>query len=332
MISIGKAAGDVRVNSRLRKPQQCHFLSLKIENSSELSRLSSLSQAKFSYSKMLSSILRTSKPPCRLEVKKKSERKPENKPDKKLEQKSEKYEFLTPTNKDVVEIALAKSGNIYALQFYRLKEAKYETGSTKIRKFLEMESDLQHDSQMEHDISIEPTQMKEDRLKGLRVHIWRKRRTIWNYRCEFTGTLKRGLDLWRSDPGWYMHRVLVTDCMGRQGCCSRDCGCCFKRQFDTKRKFEANHCSIRCRCCRLTLKGYDSMELEDIEDEHMKFEPENRKNFSHEIEMVSIWGLSSNSDCNPFDLIQRVPERNGDENEEKGVPDLCEWDSDTTIR
>jgi hypothetical protein len=79
----------------------------------------------------------------------------------------------------------------------------------------------------------------------------------WKYRGEFTGELGRAFDLWRSNPNWYMHPVLVADCIAKQGCCSRGCGCCRikSKQRDIKQnnsyqKLGVGHCTLACEFCR----------------------------------------------------------------------------------
>lgn len=243
------------------------------------------------------------------------------------------FTSLTP-KKTEKEIALEKSGDLNALQHYRFdvhQKARYQDGPKLVRKFLKMESILQHNSQLEQDISEEPTLESEEFLQDLRADVWVQRRDLWLHRSEFTGALKRGLDLWRSDPSWYMHRVLVDDCRGRQGCCARDCGCCVKRQSDPKRKLEANHCTMTCRCCRLATDDFLGLSEEEIEAEEKSSEPFYRKNFYHEFEMASIWGISSDSDCSPFDQIERAPEHRDDREEEHRSPSLHGWDSDSTM-
>jgi hypothetical protein len=248
----------------------------------------------------------------------------------------EKPRVFTPTKKTEVEIALEQSGSLNALQHYRFeleKTAVYKNGPMPIREFLQLEAMLQDNSQLEQDLSeMSKLPVTEGELEDLRALIWCQRRKLWLYRSEFVGVLKRGLDLWRSNPSWYMHRVLVADCIGRQGCCSRDCGCCVKRQYDPKRKLEANHCTIRCRCCRLVTDESFIPTREELAAETRQFKLSNRKNFSHEMELASIWGLSSESDCSPFDLIERAPEHRDEEHKGDRSPNPYEWDSDSTVK
>lgn len=43
-----------------------------------------------------------------------------------------------------------------------------------------------------------------------------------------------------------MHDVLVEDCIRKQGCCSRGCGCCPSRQLNSTCQLTAGHCALTC--------------------------------------------------------------------------------------
>ncbi|KAJ5923737.1 hypothetical protein N7454_008982 [Penicillium verhagenii] len=57
------------------------------------------------------------------------------------------------------------------------------------------------------------------------------------------------------DPSWYLKKGLVNDCLEKGGCCSRECGCCKKRQFSTERNFGIGHCTSYCACCDVARGG-----------------------------------------------------------------------------
>ncbi|KAJ5699899.1 hypothetical protein N7536_002912 [Penicillium majusculum] len=120
------------------------------------------------------------------------------------------------------EVDLEQSGDINALQRYRfvLHWNKYRTRPPSFsRKLLFVEEDLREVVQEE--ISIK------EGLDALNVKYWLLEQIWWHHRsCLEDGFQLRGFQLWRSHPKWYMHRVLVEDCAGRQGCCARECGCC----------------------------------------------------------------------------------------------------------
>ncbi|KAJ5847839.1 hypothetical protein N7455_011796 [Penicillium solitum] len=120
------------------------------------------------------------------------------------------------------EVDLEQSGDINALQRYRfvLHWNNYRTRPPSFsRKLLFVEEDLREVVQEE--ISIK------EGLDALNVKYWLLEQIWWHHRsCLEDGFQLRVFQLWRSHPKWYMHRVLVEDCAGRQGCCARECGCC----------------------------------------------------------------------------------------------------------
>lgn len=130
--------------------------------------------------------------------------------------------------------------------------------------------------------------------------------------------MSRAFDLWRSHPAWYMHEVLVEDCVRKQGCCSRGCGCCAKRQLST-RQLAAGHCALTCGCCR-TARGFELTKEEENEIYAALDFQANRK-FYDRIELASIWGLRLDSYESPFDLI-----KSGCEQVDDGTGKLCSTD------
>ena len=65
-----------------------------------------------------------------------------------------------------------------------------------------------------------------------------------------TPYLKMKWDELRRDKEWFMRQELVHDCSERGGCCSRACGCCFKR---TSLKGQGlGHCTPECWCCEVS--------------------------------------------------------------------------------
>jgi hypothetical protein len=145
---------------------------------------------------------------------------------------------------------------------------------------------------------------------------------FWRYRGELTEVLGRAFDLWRSNPSWYMHRVLVADCAARQGCCSRGCGCCAKRQIEFKqnnsnRNLGVGHCTLACGCCRKA-RRFQLFEEERTEiRDWLNHEDPDRYLYYHELELASKWGLESDNYDNPFHLI-------------KGCHDVSDNESTTT--
>lgn len=111
-----------------------------------------------------------------------------------------------------------------------------------------------------------------------------------------------------------MHEVLVEDCVRNQGCCSRDCGCCTKRQLDASRQLGAGHCALTCGCCRDT-RGFE-LTQEEQNEIYKDLDFQAKHDFYDRIELASIWGLRLDSHKSPFDLIksecEQVDERNGE--------------------
>lgn len=50
---------------------------------------------------------------------------------------------------------------------------------------------------------------------------------------------------------WYMHPALVENCIGRGGCCGRECGCCVapQRANSSAGQLGVGHCTLDCGCC-----------------------------------------------------------------------------------
>lgn len=143
------------------------------------------------------------------------------------------------------------SYNATGLEIYRDERYKNAGVQQKVNNFPLAVWALRYFSQGLHGllVSEKPEGANKADIQQMRRIIWHGGGSLWLKRSEFTGALKRGLDFWRSDPSWYMHRVLVAECKGRQGCRSRDCGCCPKRLLDPEQRPEAHHCTVRCRCC-----------------------------------------------------------------------------------
>ena len=197
------------------------------------------------------------------------------------------------------EVDLEQSGDINALQRYRfvLHWNNYRTRPPSFsRKLLFVEEDLREVVQEE--ISIK------EGLDALNVKYWLLEQIWWHHRsCLEDGFQLRVFQLWRSHPKWYMHRVLVEDCAGRQGCCARECGCCLNRK--TTRTLGVGHFTVECGCCRRA-RGFNFFE----EDKRLLKERcrEEITNITrHRLTRVAIWGLVGGSYDSPFDLIDAPP-------------------------
>ncbi|CAG7974757.1 unnamed protein product [Penicillium salamii] len=208
------------------------------------------------------------------------------------------------------EIKLEQSGDINTLQRYRYKTHRdkpmddQDYYSSQIIALLSTEQDLRHFAQEEvfvRDLPGEPEESK-TRLRKINRTLWGLKRKWWKHRTEFgQGVLSRAFDLWRSNPLWYMHEVLVEDCAQKQGCCARGCGCCEKRQ-KTSTRHAAGHCALTCGCCRKH-RGFE-LTPEEEEDIHNEFDLDDDGDFYERIELASIWGLRLNFNNAPNDLIK----------------------------
>ncbi|KAJ5951301.1 uncharacterized protein N7479_009714 [Penicillium vulpinum] len=144
-------------------------------------------------------------------------------------------------DRDYSEIGLERSGDINILQRYRLAQywREIERGNTRppfiSHKLLFIEEDLREVVQEEIYINKGAVLNKDakERLNALNAKYWLLQQKWWHYRsCLADGFQLRAFELWRSYPKWYMHRVLVEDCAGRQGCCARGCDCCLNREIN----------------------------------------------------------------------------------------------------
>ncbi|CAG8328058.1 unnamed protein product [Penicillium salamii] len=176
--------------------------------------------------------------------------------------------------------------------------------TSQIQSLLCTERDLRHDAQEEELARDLPYRTEEIMTWFEKVNksLWYHKRKWWKYRSELgQGAVARAFDLWRSNPAWYMHEVLVEDCAQKQGCCARGCGCCEKRQ-KTSTRLAAGHCALTCPCCR-RLRGFE-LTPEEQKNIYNDFDLQGDKTFYDRIELASIWGLSLNSDKAPDDLIK----------------------------
>ena len=206
------------------------------------------------------------------------------------------------------EIRLEESGEINILQRYRLL-AHWEQHEGRppniLHKLLFVEEDLREVVQEEIYIKEGPDSLKvsQKRLDALNTQYWILAQKWWHCRSLLQdGYQLRAFELWRSHPRWYMHRVLVEDCAGRQGCCARGCGCCSKRKIDPTRKLGVGHCTFGCGCCR-TFRGFDISEG-DRKSLKEEFRKEVGDLVRHRITRVAIWGLVGESFDSPFDMIE----------------------------
>ncbi|KAJ5901900.1 hypothetical protein N7495_002428 [Penicillium taxi] len=137
---------------------------------------------------------------------------------------------------------------------------------------------------------------------------WLHKRKWWCIKSSFQdGPLMRGIQLWRSHPNWYMHRVLYEDCVGRGGCCERGCNCCVNRQFSKEGRFATGHCTVECSCCAKA-RGF---ELSTQQKDNLRgiFSLSHCSGYTKRMWYASLLGLMTDSIESPFDMIIDTPPR-----------------------
>lgn len=221
------------------------------------------------------------------------------------------------------ELELERKGDIYALQQHRREyhlQIKYDFNiNLPVAKFLGAEYNLRATVQREIALKEELAGCSgyskyrkrtkiERQLRDLDKEYWLFARKRWQGLSALPiGPLTRGLDLWRSHPRWYMHQYLVQDCIGKGGCCARDCGCCLNRPVDLEqRKLGVGHCTVECGCCTKSRGfGLTSAEKQDFKTQ---FDRNPYTFYVRQINPVLIWGLLKGEDTNPFDMIYEPSE------------------------
>lgn len=65
------------------------------------------------------------------------------------------------------------------------------------------------------------------------------------------GPIKTSYLSLRRKPTWYLNKVLTQECVRKNGCCSRGCGCCERRSQQHKEEgLGIGHCTPECGCCK----------------------------------------------------------------------------------
>lgn len=153
-----------------------------------------------------------------------------------------------------------------ALQRCRYERYVYEQDldgkEDRLADFLDLETGLREIAQREiclrEQYGQDPTKVKEE-FKTTKKEYKRLEHEWWMIRDSFDAPLERAFQYWRSNPIWYMHRVLREDCARRGGCCGRDCGCCLHRKLDETRTRAAGHFTVECGCCKKA-RGFELSE------------------------------------------------------------------------
>lgn len=224
------------------------------------------------------------------------------------------------------DILLEKKGDIHALQRHRYQD--YFDNLSKVYvdgcpNLLNTEEKLREVVQEEIANQEKgcPSTGGSNRLQFLNARYWSLSQEWWRWRSALhPGPQLWGFELWRSHPRWYMHRDLVNDCVGRQGCCARGCGCCVNRKIDDSRILGVGHCTLGCACCERA-RGFKVPEEEKQRlKELYKISLDKGEDFrSRAIVRVSIWGITGSSWRDPFDMIEDAPPSYEEVSKIKGI-------------
>ncbi|KAJ5736021.1 uncharacterized protein N7483_001146 [Penicillium malachiteum] len=223
-----------------------------------------------------------------------------------------------------VEMESEREDNIYKLQHNREKKARrhgWDKGKRElIDGFLRLERRLREITQREillqekmnqNDFKSDVKEVEEigKELEELPAEFFmteQERKSLWP---KLSTSTKKGLNLWRPQPEWYLHKTLVQDCVDRGGCCGRACGCCQKRkhQLEPNRRLGVGHCTVECGCC----EAAHGFAFTDKQKETMKLyyplNPDSDSKYFRKIMLASKYGLIDDCTQRPFDLIDKPP-------------------------
>ncbi|KAJ5558274.1 hypothetical protein N7535_008487 [Penicillium sp. DV-2018c] len=220
-------------------------------------------------------------------------------------QKLKGGEFRLKGDRRDPETQHEKNGDIIALQRYRYVAFYNLQHQGRLRdvagNLLDTEEDLREVVQEE--ISIREgdhpsSKNSKDRLLSLNAKYWTLSQEWWRWRSGLHHAfLLPGFELWRSHPKWYMHRDLIEDCAGRQGCCARACGCFWGLDI-----VPLNADAARARGFKVS--NEEKKRLKKL----YKIVGQDKDDFrSINITRPSIWGLADGNWKNPFDMIDTPP-------------------------
>jgi hypothetical protein len=172
-----------------------------------------------------------------------------------------------------------------------------------LRKNCQTEIDLRHKVKNSPSFWRRGLPSFEDEMSTLYQENWMLTRGWWHTRgwiIGSSGPLQRAFELWRSNPLWYMHPILVEDCKSRGGCCGRDCGCCLdaQRANSSAGTLGVGHCTLQCGCCKRSRGFRLSEERERFFVDLFSFHDQvntmdhEADPYQHRICLASIWGLS----------------------------------------
>jgi hypothetical protein len=110
----------------------------------------------------------------------------------------------------------------------------------------------------------------EEEMKGLQRKWWHQEQELFRTEQSIPSTLRERYRSVQQHPKSYMNPLLTEDCTGRGGCCSRECGCCWKRPASSQRRKAFGHCTVECECC-IQNRGFELTE-EEKEQNRQAFE------------------------------------------------------------
>ncbi|KAJ5941598.1 hypothetical protein N7516_001766 [Penicillium verrucosum] len=167
---------------------------------------------------------------------------------------------------DTIEEKLKQGRDMNALQRHRYERHVYEQDlegkEDRLADFLDVETKLGEIAQREiclmEQYKNDPEKF-ENEVKATTKEYKRFEHEWQMIRQSFDGPLERAFEYWRSNPKWYMHRVLREDCARMGGCCGRDCGCCLHRKPYEIGSPVVGHCTVECGCCKKA-RGFELSE------------------------------------------------------------------------
>lgn len=240
------------------------------------------------------------------------------------------YYLITGDYQDLdYDLELLKKSDLNLLQWHRLRDILHRSSMQSPNNWpyhtirdvspllLSTEEDLCEVVQEE--IAIQQTDtgsLKSEgstRLDYLQEKYWELSQKWWRWRFALEpGAQERAFELWRSHPRWYMHRELIKECTSRQGCCSRDCGCCVSRKIDESRHLGVGHCTLECACCERARGFKISSKTKERVKKMSQIEYSAEKSAildyrSLKIIRLSMFGITGGNWKNPFDMIEDVP-------------------------
>lgn len=136
---------------------------------------------------------------------------------------------------------------------------------------LRMNAQQQERIKRKIDGACTPSDSNKDMVKDLHGQLYNVR-LEWNdvsyklYEAESmldTYSSKHNYEHLHKKPRWYMRKKLITDCVGRDGCCSRGCGCCALRATKSYER-GTGHCTVECSCC-VSHRGSEPTRIEKAE-------------------------------------------------------------------